>query len=97
MALDGAKVNGNFITLGATTAIMDSGTTAILVSADDAAAIHSVTPLADAHLRMAAPDFAHTCTAHHLYWACSGVHRLQNLVADDASLPRSTAGGLGSS
>ncbi len=42
VALSGAKVNGNWVSLGATTAIMDSGTTAILVSATDAAAIHAV-------------------------------------------------------
>ena len=42
MALDGAKVSGRAVALGATTAIMDSGTTAILVSSADAAAIHQV-------------------------------------------------------
>lgn len=35
-------MNGQFVSLQATTAIMDSGTTAILVSATDAAAIHAV-------------------------------------------------------
>ncbi|CAL8466769.1 g6305 [Coccomyxa elongata] len=44
VALSGAKVNGNWVSLGATTAIMDSGTTAILVSATDAAAIHAGIP-----------------------------------------------------
>ena len=42
VALDGAKVSGRAVALGATTAIMDSGTTAILVSSADAAAIHQV-------------------------------------------------------
>lgn len=42
VTLDGAKVSGRAVALGATTAIMDSGTTAILVSSADAAAIHQV-------------------------------------------------------
>ena len=42
MTLDGAKVSGRSVALQATTAILDSGTTAILVSAADAAVIHSV-------------------------------------------------------
>ena len=42
MTLDGAKVAGRAVDLAATTAIMDSGTTAILVSSADAAAIHKV-------------------------------------------------------
>ena len=42
VALDGAQVRGQNVALGATTAIMDSGTTAILVGPDDAAAIHAV-------------------------------------------------------
>ena len=42
VALDGAKVAGQSVALAATTAIMDSGTTAILVSSADAAAIHQV-------------------------------------------------------
>lgn len=42
VALSGAKVGGQAVTLEATTAIMDSGTTAILVSAVDASAIHAV-------------------------------------------------------
>ena len=42
VALDGAKVAGHLVALAATTAILDSGTTAILVSAADAAAIHEV-------------------------------------------------------
>ncbi len=42
VTLDGAKVAGRAVDLAATTAIMDSGTTAILVSSADAAAIHRV-------------------------------------------------------
>ncbi|EIE26466.1 acid protease [Coccomyxa subellipsoidea C-169] len=44
VSLTGAKVNGRSVVLQATTAIMDSGTTAILVSATDAAAIHAGIP-----------------------------------------------------
>ena len=42
VALDSAQVSGQNVALGATTAILDSGTTAILVGPDDAAAIHAV-------------------------------------------------------
>ena len=42
MALNGAMVQGRQISLAAQTAILDSGTTAILVSARDGAAIHNV-------------------------------------------------------
>ncbi len=45
VTLDGAKVAGRAVDLAATTAIMDSGTTAILVSSADAAAIHQVRAL----------------------------------------------------
>jgi hypothetical protein len=40
VALDGVVISGQATALTATTAILDSGTTAILVSTADAAAIH---------------------------------------------------------
>lgn len=45
VALDGAQVGGRAVALGAQEAILDSGTTAILVSSADAAAIHEVSLL----------------------------------------------------
>ena len=45
VALDGAKVGDQAVALGAQEAILDSGTTAILVSSADAAAIHEVSSL----------------------------------------------------
>ena len=45
VALDGAQVGGRAVALGAQEAILDSGTTAILVSSADAAAIHEVSSL----------------------------------------------------
>lgn len=44
MGLDSIAVAGVTQTVTARTAILDSGTTAILVGADDAAAIHAVRP-----------------------------------------------------
>lgn len=44
MGLDSVAVGGVRQNITATTAILDSGTTAILVSQDDAVAIHAVRP-----------------------------------------------------
>ena len=44
MGLDSVAVGGIRQNITATTAILDSGTTAILVSQDDAVAIHAVRP-----------------------------------------------------
>ena len=44
VALDGVGISGTPVTVAATSVVIDSGTSAILLGPDDSQAIHSVRP-----------------------------------------------------
>ncbi|CAL5227424.1 g10385 [Coccomyxa viridis] len=71
VTLDGAKVAGRAVDLAATTAIMDSGTTAILVSSADAAAIHR---------GISGVEFDQTGGYYSIRGGCSSLSRLPDIA-----------------
>jgi len=87
VGLDSIAVAGVVQTVTARTAILDSGTTAILVGADDASAIHAVRRPSLA----AAPRAAHaTCAAHAHAETCREVE-LHVPTCEDRGVQRSQA------